>query len=257
MRNRKDLTSDATQFRQRISPRDFDVQMQLVKELLETPIPREELLTHLPLFQDRRCLSRILYLNEIYQRIICVHGNVFEFGVRYGPNLALFASLRGIYEPLNANRKIVGFDTFEGFPDVDKSRDASGAKVGGFAVPEKYERYLSRLLSLHEAMGPLEQLKRFELVKGDVTRTLPAYLKRHPETLIAFAHFDLVLYRPTKFCLKAIQPYLVKGAVVAFDEINMAECQGETIAFREVLGSGNFRLIHSPFRAVAAYLVYE
>lgn len=33
-----------------------------------------------------------------------------EFGVRWGQNLALFESFRGIYEPYNYNRKIVGFD---------------------------------------------------------------------------------------------------------------------------------------------------
>lgn len=251
----RDLTSDAA-FRQRQNPGNFRVQMDLTKALFEAPIPREEILTHLPIFQDRRCISRILYMNEVYQRIVGVHGSVFEFGVRYGPTLALLTSLRGIYEPFNANRKIVGFDTFEGFLHVDKERDSPKAKKGDFAVPKNYEEYLEKLLMLHEAMGPLENLKRFELVKGDVTRTLPAYLKKHSETVISLAHFDIDLYRPTKICLKAILPFLNKGAVIAFDEINLEDFSGETIAFRELLG-GKFRLIHSPFRAVAAYLVYE
>ena len=36
---------------------------------------------------------------------------VIEFGVRWGANLGLFQSLRGMYEPFNYNRKIVGFET--------------------------------------------------------------------------------------------------------------------------------------------------
>ena len=252
----KDFTSDARSFK-RQSPRDSEVRRGLIEALFAAPIPREELLNHLVLFQDRRAISRILFLNEIYQRVIGIHGSIFELGVRYGPNLALFSSLRGIHEPLNANRKIVGFDTFTGFPDVARGRDAAGAKRGDFAVPNQYEKYLEHVLGLQEAMGPLENLRRFELVKGDATRTLDAYLKRHPETVIALAYFDLDLYRPTKECLKRILPHLNSGAVVAFDEVNVADFPGETLAFREVLGGGRFTLIHSPFRASAAYLVYE
>jgi hypothetical protein len=252
----KNLSSDADIFR-RISPKDFDVRAKFLEMLQAAPIPREELLGHLVLFQDRRIISRILYANEIYQRIVNVHGNIFEFGVRYGPNLALLASLRGVYEPLNANRKIVGFDTFEGFPHVDRDHDSAQSKKGDFAVPDKYETYLEQVLALHEALGPLENLRRFELIKGDAMQTVKQYLRDHPETIISLAYFDLDLYEPTKECLKAILPYLNKGAVIAFDEINMAEFPGETIAFREVLGTSRFRLIHSPFRAVAAYLVYD
>jgi hypothetical protein len=32
--------------------------------------------------------------------------------------MALFTTLRNIYEPYNMSRKIIGFDTFEGFPSV-------------------------------------------------------------------------------------------------------------------------------------------
>ena len=38
-----------------------------------------------------------------------------EFGVRWGQNLITLNNLRGIYEPFNHSRKIIGFDTFEGF----------------------------------------------------------------------------------------------------------------------------------------------
>lgn len=252
----KELSSDADIF-QKISPKDSDIRGKLFEMLQNAPLPNEELLGHLVMFQDRRIISRILYANEIYQHIIRVHGSIFEFGVRYGPNLTLLGSLRGIYEPLNANRKIVGFDTFEGFPHVDDKNDSKISKKGDFAVPAGYELYLEQLMALHESLGPLENLRRFQLVKGDATITLKKYLNEHPETIISLAYFDMDLYKPTKACLELILPYLAKGSVIAFDEINMAEFPGETIAFREVLGTSGYRLIHSPFRAVAAYLVYE
>ena len=58
--------------------------------------------------------------HELYQKILNVHGVVIEFGTRWGQNLALFESFRGMYEPYNHFRKIIGFDTFEGFLEEEK-----------------------------------------------------------------------------------------------------------------------------------------
>ena len=252
----KNITSDAGQIRS-LNPRDFDVRTRFCEELKQAPIPPEELLNNLPLFQDRRLIAQILFVNEIYQKIVGLHGNIFEFGVRYGPRLALFTSLRGIYEPMNPNRKVVGFDTFSGFPSVHRKHDRAKFTAGDFAVTERYEAYLEKMLLLHESMAPIENQKKFELVKGDATRTVRKYLVAHPETIISLAWFDFDLYEPTKVCLEAVLPYLTKGAVLVFDEVNMPDWPGETVALREVLGTGKFRLVHSPYRAAAAYLIYE
>jgi hypothetical protein len=253
---KKNTTSDAAHIRG-LNPKDFDARTLFYRELMQAPIPPEELMNNLPLFQDRRLIARILFIAEMYQQILKVHGNIFEFGVRYGPNLALFTSLRGIYEPLNPNRRVVGFDTFGGFPKTHPRHDLARFKAGDYAVTKNYEAYLEKLLSLHESMAPIENQKKFELVKGDATKTLKKYLANHPETIVSLAYFDLDLYEPTKVCLEAILPYLTKGAVIGFDEINMPDWPGETVALREVLGTGKFRLVHSPYRAAAAYLVYE
>ena len=45
----------------------------------------------------------------MYKKIICHHGVIMEFGVRWGPITNLFQSLRGIYEPFNKHRKVIGF----------------------------------------------------------------------------------------------------------------------------------------------------
>jgi hypothetical protein len=251
----RNLTDDSQMIR-RHNPADHDARTTMYELMRTAPIPPEELLNNLPLFQDRRLLSRILWAAELYQKILPVHGNVLEFGVRYGPNLALFAALRGIFEPLNPNRKIIGFDTFAGFPSVTPSMDTEMYKPGDYAVPENYEAFLGQVLANHEAMGPLESIRRFELVKGDASVTVAEYLKGHPETLISLAYFDMDIYEPTKAVLQAIIPYLNKGAIIAFDEVNLPDFPGETVAFRECLG-GKFKLIHSPFRGASAYLIYE
>ena len=97
------------------SAHEADNRKKLMEAFHNSPIPEDELLMNLPLFLIRQNLSQILFINEIYQHIIGVHGVIMEFGVRWGRNLALYEALRGIYEPFNHNRKIVGFDTFRRF----------------------------------------------------------------------------------------------------------------------------------------------
>lgn len=234
---------------------DVECREKLNEHLFNSPIPSDELFNNIGLFLDRRIISRFLFINELYQKILSIHGNIFEFGVRYGQNISLFTSFRGIYEPFNHNRKIVGFDTWSGFPDVEKE-DTTAWKSGDFAVPENYENYLDEIISIHEQMAPIPSVRKHSLVKGDATKTIQEYLANHPETIISFAYFDFDIYKPTKECLQAIIPYLSKGAVIAFDQINDAHWPGETQALREVLGTNNFKIEHSTFRANAGYIVF-
>lgn len=95
---------------------EIDKRTEFVDLLKNSPIPDSEILYNLGLYLNRQTLSRIFFMQELYQQILPVHGVIMEFGVRWGQNLSLFESFRGMYEPYNYNRKIIGFDTFSGFP---------------------------------------------------------------------------------------------------------------------------------------------
>ena len=103
----------------------------------------------------------------------------------------------------------------------------------------------------------MSHIKTYELVKGDVTKTIDQYLEENPQTIIALAYFDLALYEPTKKCLKAIKPYLVRSSVLAMDELNSKEFPGETVALREVLGLDTYRVVRSRFLPDRSYIVIE
>ena len=196
-------------------------------------------------------------MSHLYSNILNVHGIVVEFGNRWGRNLALLSSLRNIFEPHNYGRRIVGFDTFEGFPKTapEDGKDAV-IKEGALSVAPDYQDYLNQLLTVHERLSPRPQLRRFETVKGDVEKTLPTYLKAHPETIVALAYFDMDLYQPTKSAMKAIMPYLTKGSVIGFDELCVREFPGETAALREVLDLSQHALVRSPYSNHQSYIVY-
>jgi hypothetical protein len=181
-----------------------------------------------------------------------------EFGVRWGSNLALLSMLRGIYEPFNVYRKIIGFDTFNGFPTIDeKDGENEMIKVGGHGLTENYENYLEKILNYHELNSPVSHIKKYELIKGDASITIKDYLKNNPETIISFAYFDFDLYQPTKECLIAIRDSLTKGAIIAFDELNYPKFPGETIAFKEILGLNKYKVFRDPTSSTVSYIIYE
>lgn len=232
---------------------------QSFQELFEgCPIPDNEILRNLGLFMKRQDLSRIMFMDELYKKILNIHGIIVEFGTRWGQNLALFQNFRGMYEPYNYNRKIVGFDTFDGFPSVDaKDGKSSVIQKGAYKVTRNYEKYLTGILDYHESENPISHMKKYELVKGDASKTVLRYLKDNPETIIAFAYFDFDLYEPTKNCLEAIIPHLTKGSVIGFDELNFHLFPGETIALKEVFGLSKYSIRRTQNSPTTAYIIIE
>jgi hypothetical protein len=230
----------------------------LIELFRDCPIPENELIRNLGLFIKRQDISTIIFKNELYKQILGVPGIVIEFGVRWGQNLALFESFRGMYEPYNHYRKIVGFDTFAGFPSVhEKDGHSEITTPGAYSVTDRYEEYLNEILEYHEQQSPISHIKKFELVKGDASVSIEKYLSAHPETIVALAYFDFDIYEPTRKCLEAIGPHLTKGSVIGFDELNDKDFPGETIALREVMGLSKYRLQRCPYMSVPSFLVIE
>jgi len=229
-----------------------------LESLKNAPMPDDELMPNLGLYLSSKNLSRVLFFYEIYKKIINSHGIITEFGVRWGQTLSLLSALRGIFEPFNRHRKIVGFDTFEGFIGLnDKDGELSKCKDGSFSVSPGYENYLDRILNIQEQLNPMSHLKRYELVKGNAMETIPDYLKRHPETIISLAIFDFDIYAPTKAALEAVKPHLCKGSILVFDELCDDIFPGETVAVREVLGLNNLRVQRMPMTARVSYVEIE
>lgn len=230
----------------------------LVEALKNTPIPDSEILANLALFIPRAELARMIFIHELYRRVIDINGVIIEFGVRWGRNLALWTTCRSMYEPYNFGRRIVGFDTFEGFPSVSElDGDSKSASVGGFGVSLDYEETLAGILNAHEAIAPRSNIVKYNLVKGNIIETLPAFLDENPQIVIALAYIDVDLYEPTKLILETIVPYMSRGGIIGFDELNSTEFPGETIAAREALGLRSQRVRRYPFSSLQSYVVLD
>ncbi|MEZ5666622.1 MAG: crotonobetainyl-CoA--carnitine CoA-transferase [Alphaproteobacteria bacterium] len=230
----------------------------LVDSLKNTTIPNDQLLANLGLFLDAKNLSRILFMDFLYRQILDVQGVVFDFGTRWGQNAALFTSFRGIYEPFNRHRRIVGFDTFTGFPGV-AAEDGSSPLMepGKLATTAGYQRELETILSHHEQLNPLSHIRKTMLCQGDACETVEKYIVENPQTIVSLAYFDFDIYAPTKRCLELIRPRLVKGSVLGFDELNDPDSPGETLALMEVFGLNAVRLKRFPHASRVSYFVVE
>ncbi len=80
-----------------------------------------------------------------------------------------------------------------------------------------------------------------EPIVGWVEDTLEDFLEKH-NPKINFVHLDMDTYNPTKFTLERIKPYLVKNAIILFDELyNYVGWQhGEYKALKEVFRDDEF-----------------
>jgi hypothetical protein len=240
------------------SSREKTLYSDFCRLLKETPLPDDELLPNLGLYLTSKSLSRVLFFYELYQKILHTHGVIMEFGVRWGQSLSLLSALRGIFEPYNRHRKVIGFDTFDGFRGIsEKDGEKCKCTDGSFSVPSGYEEYLGKLLGLQDSLNPIPHLTKYELVKGDATKTVPGYLERHPETIVSMAIFDFDIYKPTKIAMDAIRKRFYKGSVLVFDELCDDIFPGETTALLESFSLSDLRIQRYPMTARISYAVLE
>lgn len=240
------------------SDKEYATRRRLLELFKNTPIPDDLILDNLELYMRPQRISEVLTLEKLYLKILKVQGIIIEFGVRWGRHLSVFSALRAVYEPYNFYRKILGFDTFTGFLKPSE-KDGNSKRVfkGSMSVSQNYEKYLDEILSLHEAEAPLSHIKRSYLFKGDAPIQLKKYLKENPETVVSLVYFDMDVYEPTKKCLEIVKPYLVKGSIIAFDELTHPEFPGETLALKEVFDITKLRVERFPTSPYPAFFVLE
>lgn len=94
------------------SDHERGARLRLARLLASSPIPPGELSDNLALYLRRQPLTDLLSLGALYRMILDVPGVIIEFGVHRGRHLAALTALRGVHEPYNPHRRIIGFDTF-------------------------------------------------------------------------------------------------------------------------------------------------
>jgi hypothetical protein len=196
----------------------------------------EARLENFPKYVRRQHLKRFLAMYEVFKMALPVKGSIIECGVFRGFGLMSWAKLSTILEPENLTRRIYGFDTFAGFPSVgalDQSPHTSA--VEGDLASDSYNE-LQELVSEYDKDRFLGHIPKVELVRGDISETIPQFIAAHPHLLVSLLFIDCDLYEPTFAALKYFLPLMPKGAIVAFDELDNPLWPGETRAALEAVG---------------------
>lgn len=250
------MADEGSMISRRYSDIEKEGYVRLVDALRNGAVPDRDILAQLMLFQPRVGVSHLLFLDELYRQILNIPGDIAEFGVNWGRNMAAFHSLRSIHEPNNFSRHIHGFDTFAGFPSVSPlDGNDPETKIGGLAVDANWESELEAILDAHQKLSMRPDHRRFSLTKGDVSETLPAFLESHPHCIFAMLYLDLDLYEPTRDVLKALWPKVAKGGIIVFDQINLDLFPGETLALLEGIDLNAHGLHRSSYAGYQAYVV--
>ena len=210
----------------------------------------QDVIENFMLFMRRVNFAKFVTHIELFKKTIDLPGSIVECGVFKGMSLLTFAKLVEVYCAGDTLKRIIGFDTFEGFVSLnpkDGVPDTRRGKVEGGWNAGEFLPTLESLIDITQRDSMIPRFKRIELVKGDVCKTIPEYIKTNPGLRISLLHLDLDLYEPTLAALESLYPLVVPGGVVLLDEYGMEGFPGESAAFDEYFGKNRPKLVKFPF----------
>ena len=170
------------------------------------------------LSSDIKVFGKMLARTLLFEQVKDVPGDILEFGVFKGTGLLTFLKLKRYFCP-NTMKKVVGFDFFEtdgllkSLANQDKEAMTTLFEERGFAHEESFKQYLNDSI-LSFGFAPHE----FDLVKGDVSKTISEYLSTRPGLKISLLYLDLDLAQPTYDVLCETWDCISQGGMVVFDE---------------------------------------
>lgn len=232
---------------------------ELSRAFAESHLPVASRLQNFPLFTRRQDLSRFLTKWELFKKNLHVHGSVVECGVFAGGGLMSWLHFSTILEPFNHSRRIIGFDTFSGFPEIAPEDQGSikseHLKVGGLHPGEGMDQEITRLSQIHDRNRPIGHIEKVQLVKGDATKRIPEFVEANPHLLISLLYLDFDIFEPTQAALAQLFPRVAAGGIVAFDELNCPEFPGETLALLKSFDLTKVKLERLPYDPYISYFV--
>jgi hypothetical protein len=197
---------------------------------------------------DMTRMSKVLAHWDLFRMTTHLPGAIVECGVFKGTSLTRFATFRDLTgSPFG--RKVIGFDMFGPFPETTYADDiALRQHFVDVAGPEGIDVDQLREVLAHKGVG-----RNVELVPGDITVTLPAYMKQHPELKISLLNLDTDIYEPAKVILDELWPCIVPGGILIVDDY--AVFPGETRAVDEFFAGQDVEIRKLPYAMTPCYIV--
>ncbi|MDB5525348.1 MAG: hypothetical protein JWM58_3111 [Rhizobium sp.] len=200
-----------------------------------------------PVYASRRSFIRQLAHYEIFKLTTDLPGHYLDFGVYFGKSFFSWHKFLEVFTPTATHKKVFGFDTFAGFPEIaleDGTEDITVQKKTGGLSAEAFLDEFKQLLALHNQDSVLPA-NRGQIIVGDITRTLPEWLENNPEARFCLVNIDVDIYEPTSAILAHCWERIVPGGVLVLDEYATSKWPGETRAWDEF---ARRNAIHAPIK---------
>lgn len=189
-------------------------------------------------------LVRLLAQYELFQMSRDVPGSIVECGVFQGAGLLFYAKLVEIFCSGDRWKKVYGFDTFDGFAQIDEKDKTNQKKDGtvftqvhkGGYSSKSFLPVLEKFVELHHKESFTPGFERIKLYPGDVAKTLPRFKKECGGERISLLVLDMDLYQPTKIALEHLYEMVTPGGIIVLDEYSHTRWPGEVRAFDEFFG---------------------
>jgi hypothetical protein len=202
----------------------------------------QEVQQNFPAYVSRMLLTRFIAYYELFKMVQSKPGWIVECGIYRGFSYFSLGKFLEIFCMGDKTRKILGFDSFEGFSDLvpeDGGVDESVTRMKGGTNPSDFERDFFELLKLNNMDAFAPWAERMQVVKGDARSTIPQYAKDTPGLRIALLNIDIDVYEPVSIALEHLYPRVVPGGVVVLDEYAHRDWPGESSALEQYFRKNN------------------
>lgn len=172
---------------------------------------------------DNSRIAKLIAQYELFKLSVSIPGVIIECGVFKGVSLSRFAHFREIFGA-SESKKIIGFDTFDEFPDSTYAPDNN-------LLEQFVQSAGSKSISKDQLIEVLKKkglARNISLIEGDVSITVPEFIKNNPGLTISFLNLDVDLYEPSKVILENFYPHIAKGGILLLDDYK--KFPGETKA---------------------------
>jgi len=168
--------------------------------------------------KDIKVIGKLLHRFRFFEMVKDLPGDIVEVGVFKGSGVASFQKFIELFCP-NSIKKVIGFDIF----DVEKSKiilsnDSAIDKSEMIKVYDRVEHGSLTLQAVTQRLNDMKLNSRAILVDGDITESMPVFVKENPGFRISLLYIDVDLERPTYVALKNLWDRVLPGGVVVFDE---------------------------------------
>jgi len=199
---------------------------------------------------DKSRLGKLLAHYELFKMVENIPGALVECGVFKGSSLVRFAMMRSLFDNPHS-KKIIGFDSFAAFPETNFDADK---KMRENLVKEAGDQSISAE-QLMEVLKNKNCEQNIELIAGDITETIPEYVKKNPDLKISFLNLDTDIYEPSVTILENLYPKIETGGVLILDDYGVFP--GETKAADDYFKDMNIKIKKFPFSATPCYFIKE